>query len=209
MDLDRLTEVVNGRIPKALDAEGKYSVLIPLIKVDENWEIIYELRAKTLKSQPGEISFPGGRVEKDETFQETSVRETMEELLIQRDNIEIIGELDYLVSYSNFTIHCFLGVIKGINLKDIKPNKDEVDHLFSVPVDYFLKTEPEKYELDLMTVENEEFPYNLLPNGKNYNFRKGKHPVLFYKYNDYLIWGFTARMTKHLMDLIKSIDNSK
>ena len=209
MDLDRLTEVVNGRIPKALDAEGKYSVLIPLIKVDENWEIIYELRAKTLKSQPGEISFPGGRVEKDETFQETSVRETMEELLIQRDNIEIIGELDYLVSYSNFTIHCFLGVIKGINLKDIKPNKDEVDHLFSVPVDYFLKNEPEKYELDLMTVENEEFPYNLLPNGKNYNFRKGKHPVLFYKYNDYLIWGFTARMTKHLMELIKSIDNSK
>ena len=209
MDLDRLTEVVNGRIPKALDAEGKYSVLIPLIKVDENWEIIYELRAKTLKSQPGEISFPGGRVEKDETFQETSVRETMEELLIQGDNIEIIGELDYLVSYSNFTIHCFLGVIKGINLKDIKPNKDEVDHLFSVPVDYFLKNEPEKYELDLMTVENEEFPYNLLPNGKNYNFRKGKHPVLFYKYNDYLIWGFTARMTKHLMELIKSIDNSK
>ena len=209
MDLDRLTEVVNGRIPKALDAEGKYSVLIPLIKVDENWEIIYELRAKTLKSQPGEISFPGGRVEKDETFQETSVRETMEELLIQGDNIEIIGELDYLVSYSNFTIHCFLGVIKGINLKDIKPNKDEVDHLFSVPVDYFLKNEPEKYELDLMTVENEEFPYNLLPNGKNYNFRKGKHPVLFYKYNDYLIWGFTARMTKHLMELIKSIDKSK
>lgn len=209
MDLDRLAEVVNGRIPKALDAEGKYAVLIPLIKVDDDWEIIYELRAKTLKSQPGEISFPGGRVEKDETFQETSVRETMEELLIQDDNIEIIGELDYLVSYSNFTIHCFLGVIKGINLKDIKPNKDEVDHLFSVPVDYFLKNEPEKYELDLMTVENEEFPYNLLPNGKNYNFRKGKHPVLFYKYNDYLIWGFTARMTKHLMEIIKSIDKSK
>lgn len=209
MDLDRLAEIVNGRTPKPLDTEGKYSVLIPLIKVEDRWEIIYELRAKTLKSQPGEISFPGGRVETNETFEETSIRETMEELLIQRENIEIIGELDYLVSYANFTIHCFLGLIKGLNFDEIKANKDEVDHLFTVPLDYFLKNEPEKYELDLMTVENEEFPYNLLPNGKNYNFRKGKHPVLFYRYKDYIIWGFTARMTRHLIELIKSMDIKK
>ena len=141
----------------------------------------------------------------DESFEETAIRETMEELLIESENIEILGELDYLVSYSNFTIHCFLGLIKGLNIEDINPSDDEVDHIFTVPIDYLIDNEPKKYELDLMTVVNEEFPYSLLPNGKDYNWRRGKHLVLFYKYMDYIIWGFTARMTKHLIDLIKSI----
>ncbi len=180
-------------------------MLIPLIENKGQWEIIFELRSKYLKSQPGEVSFPGGRVEMEESFEETAVRETMEELLIQRDNIKVIGELDYLVSYSNFTIHCFLGIVSGVNVDNISPNGDEVDHLFTVPLEYFLNNEPERYELDLMTVANEEFPYSLLPNGKDYNFRRGKHIVLFYKYKEYLIWGFTARMTKHFIDLAKEI----
>lgn len=205
MNIKDLTETIRSREPKPLDSIGKYSVLIPLVENGGRWEIIFELRSKTLKSQPGEVSFPGGRVEENESFEETAVRETMEELLIQRENIQVIGELDYLVSYSNFTIHCFLGIISGLDVDKIKPNEDEVDHLFTVPVEYLMKNQPKSYEMDLMTVANEEFPYSLLPNGKDYNFRKGKHVVLFYKYKDYIIWGFTARMTKHLVDLIKDI----
>ena len=53
-----------------------------------------------------------------------------------------------------------------------------------------------------MTVVNEEFPYSLLPNGKDYNWRRGKHLVLFYKYMDYIIWGFTARMTKKEFEIL-------
>ncbi|TJX15640.1 CoA pyrophosphatase [Tissierella creatinini] len=203
MNIDDLSSKIRNRTPKPLDSIGKYSVLIPLIERNGQWEIIYEMRAKSLKSQPGEVSFPGGRVELGESFEETAVRETMEELLIKRENIKVLGELDYLVSYANFTIHCFLGVISGVNVDKISPNEDEVDHLFTVPVEYFLNKEPKKYELDLMTVANEEFPYSLLPNGKDYNFRRGKHIVFFYKYNDYIIWGFTARMTRHLIDLLK------
>lgn len=203
MNIKDLTEKVRSREPKPLDSIGKYSVLIPLVENNGHWEIIYELRSKALKSQPGEVSFPGGRVEENESFEETAVRETMEELLIQRENIQVIGELDYLVSYSNFTIHCFLGIISGLDVDKIKPNEDEVDHLFTVPVEYLMKNEPKSYEMDLMTVANQEFPYSLLPNGKDYNFRRGKHIVLFYKYKDYIIWGFTARMTKHLVDLIR------
>lgn len=205
MDINKLISKVSMRIPKPMDAESKYAVLIPLIENNGKWEVIFELRSKDMKSQPGEVSFPGGRVEGDETFEETAIRETLEELLIERDAIEIIGELDYLVSYANFTIHCFLGLISGLNLDNISPNKDEVDHLFTVPLDYFLGNEPEKYVLDLQTIENEEFPYSLIPNGKNYNFKRGKHSVLFYKYKDYIIWGFTAKMTKHLVDIIKGL----
>lgn len=210
MNINDLANKIKNREPRPLDAIGKYAVLIPLIKNDKgSWEVIYELRAKSLKSQPGEVSFPGGKVEDNESFKEAAIRETMEELSIERENIEVLGELDYLVSYSNFTIHCFLGLIKGISLDDINPGPDEVDHIFTVPLDYLIDNEPKKYELDLMTVENEEFPYSLLPNGKDYKWRRGKHIVLFYKYMDYIIWGFTARMTKHLIDLIKDMETTK
>ena len=205
MDINRLIDKVKNRTPKPMDAERKYAVLIPLIQINDKWHIIFELRSKELKSQPGEISFPGGKSEGNETFMETAIRETMEELLISRESICVIGELDYLVSYANFIIHCFLGIISGLTMDKITPNNSEVDHLFTVPVDFFLENKPEEYVLDLQTVENEEFPYYLIPNGRDYNFRKGKNHVLFYKYNDYIIWGFTAKMTNHLIEIIKDL----
>ena len=162
--------------------------------------------SKTLKRQPGEISFPGGEVEKGETYEEAAIRETIEELNINENNIYVIGELDYFVSYYNSTIHSFLATIDGINVDKVQPNKGEVDHIFTVPVDFFIKNEPKVYYVDLHTSINRDFPYNLIQNGENYNWQKGKHSVYFYRYNDYIIWGYTAKMTKHFIDIIKPLE---
>ena len=203
MDIEYIIEKVKNRIPEPIGITHKYAVFIPLIEIDKKLEILYELRAKDLSTQPGEISFPGGAVEKGESYQEAAIRETMEELNIKRENINLIGELDFSVSYDNTTIYCFLGTIRGINVAEILPNKDEVDHIFTVPLDFFLEEEPDIYHLNLRTDIGEEFPYNLIPNGKDYNWKKGKHTVMFYHYEDYIIWGFTAKMTKKLIDIIK------
>ncbi len=203
MYIEKIREIIKDRIPKPIDIKRNYSVLIPIIENNNRLEIIYELRSKNLDTQPGEISFPGGEVEDNETFKEAAIRETVEELNIQEDNISIMGELDYLVSYANITIHCFLGTISGLIVDNIVPNPNEVDHIFTVPLDFFLEKEPDTYYLDLQTVLNDEFPYNLIPNGRDYNWRRGKYPVMFYHYNDYIIWGFTARMTKQFIDIIK------
>lgn len=205
MDIDKITEKIKNRIPKPIDIKHSYAVLIPLINNKGTWEIIYEVRANNLKRQPGEISFPGGQLESDETYKEAAIRETIEELNITKENIKIIGELDYLVSYANMTIHCFLATISGVDVDKIEPSMEEVNHIFTVPVDFFLNNEPEVYYLDLQTTICENFPYNLIPNGKKYNFNKGKHSVHFYRYNDYVIWGYTAKMTKHFIDLIKDL----
>lgn len=184
---------------------AEFAVLIPLIENNGQWEIIYEFRAMDMKSQPGEVSFPGGRLEEDETFKEAAIRETIEELNINRENINVLGELDYLISYANLEIHCFLATISGVNVDNIFPNPSEVDHLFTVPLQFILNTEPKGYELGMQTMYNEEFPYNLIPGGKNYNFRDSKRTIYFYQYNDYIIWGFTAAMTKHLSTLLKDL----
>ena len=204
MNIESIIERFKNRIPGPIDISREYSVLIPLIKIQGQWEIIYELRSKKV-TQPGEISFPGGGVEENESYKDAAIRETMEELNIQEDNIKVIGELDYLVSYDNMTIHCFLATISGVNVDKIHPNKDEVDHIFTVPLKYFLETEPDTYYLDLKTVLNDEFPYNLIPNGRDYRWGKGRRSVQFYHYKEYTIWGYTAKMTKQFIDIIKGL----
>lgn len=203
MDISEIEKKVEGRIPSPIDVIHNYAVLIPLIEIDGETHILYELRSHDMSTQPGEISFPGGKVEEGESYREAAVRETMEELNISRDNIEVIEQLDYFVSYSNITIYCFLGKLSGVNVDKLRPNIGEVDHVFTVPLDFFLETEPDCYYLDVKTDLNDEFPYNLIPNGRDYKFRKGRQTVMFYYFKDYIIWGFTAKMTRKLIEIIK------
>ncbi len=205
MDINVIRHKVENRIPKVLDLIGEYSVLIPLIKVEEQWNVIFELRSMNMNTQPGEISFPGGKVEEGESFKQAAIRETTEELRIVEQNIEVLGELDYLVSPSNISIYCFLGVISGVNVDKINPNPKEVDHIFTVPLEYFLETEPKIYKLNLETKYNSEFPYNLIPNGKDYDFSKVVNKVCFYEYKDYIIWGYTAKMIKNFIEILKDL----
>ncbi|MDX9917233.1 MAG: CoA pyrophosphatase [Gudongella sp.] len=202
MDINKLAMTVQNKVPKPMDIRGEFAVLIPLIDIGGKWEIIYEVRSNNI-AQPGEVSFPGGGVEEGESFKQAAIRETMEELRIERRNINLIGELDFLVSHAGFTIHCFLGIIMNIDFPKINPNPDEVDHLFTVPIDFLIENEPLEHELLMKTEESESFPYHLIPNGKDYNFRVGRHKVLFYEYDGHTIWGFTARMTRQLIELIK------
>lgn len=203
MNIDNIYDKIKNRTPKPIDVVHNYSVLIPLIEIEGELHILYELRSYHMSAQPGEISFPGGKVESGESYRDAAIRETMEELNIDRSNIEVLGELDYFVSYSNISIYCFLGVLSGVNVHKLRPNKAEVDHVFTVPLKFFLDNEPDRYYLNVRTDLNDEFPYNLIPNGRNYKWRKGKQTVMFYFYKDYIIWGFTAKMTRKLIEIIK------
>ena len=66
------------------------AVLIPLVKKDNSYSILFELRSKTMKRQPGEISFPGGIIENNESPKEACLRETFEEIGIKEEDIDII-----------------------------------------------------------------------------------------------------------------------
>ena len=57
----KIREKIKNRNPKPMDIKKKYAVLIPIVNNKGKLEIIYEVRAKDLVTQPGEISFPGER----------------------------------------------------------------------------------------------------------------------------------------------------
>lgn len=202
MNLNEIKNIMKNASPKPIDDDLRFSVLLPLIEIDGELNLIYEVRSKSIR-QPGEISFPGGRIEEDEGPEFAAVRETHEELGIEESNIEIISELDFATSKSGSFVYTFLGHIKNTDSKKINYNKDEVSELFFVPLSYFLENEPEKYFMNYLPKADSDFPYHMVNEGKDYNWENIRYPVYFYKYKDYIIWGLTAKVTYSFIRKIK------
>ncbi|AWK51433.1 coenzyme A pyrophosphatase [Clostridium beijerinckii] len=172
------------------------AIIIPLVKIDNQVFILFEVRAKKLNSQPGDICFPGGKIDDNEIPKKAALRELFEELGIE--NIEIIKELDTVVRYDGIIIHPYLGIIEDI--EEININESEVDHVFYVPLNYLLNHEPLEVNSKLKFERPEEFPYDLIVNKENYKFREANYRSLFYKYQNYNIWGITAEMLKNFLE---------
>lgn len=202
MDIYTIKKTFHNRVPQR---EGKYkefSVLVPLITVKNELHLLFEVRSENLKTQPREICFPGGKIEPNEIPLECAVRETCEELNISSKNITVLGPLDYLVLPYNLILHPFMGVL-NTKLESIEYSRDEVANIFSVPLDFFIENPPLSYFIEIQTQTGEDFPYHLVENGEDYNWRTGKYPVYFYTFKDHVIWGMTARIIKNLVDILK------
>lgn len=157
--------MLQNRSVKPLGKKREFAVLLPLIKRDGEWQVLYEIRSKKI-SQPGETSFPGGAVEVGETFEEAAVRETMEELNIAKSQIKVLGEIDYIVS-EYVVIHCFVGEL-DVPVEEIKFN-EEVEDIFTIPLSFFIKNRPTYYASEFILKHPADFPFDKIPNGKSTN----------------------------------------
>src|SRR6056297_2950079 len=181
MNLEDIKKKLFNHQPRPLGIKNIYSVLIPLIYIEGELSLLYETRALSLSKQPGEVSFPGGMVEKNESYLEAAKRETGEELNISTKKIDIIKKGDYFISPYNFIIHSFIGVL-NVDFNLINFSRDEVDNLFTVPVDFLVQNKPQVHYAEILTSTEDGFPYELIPNGKKYKWKKGKYPIYFYNY---------------------------
>jgi len=177
------------------------SVLIPIVKKDNTHYILFEVRSKNLKTQPSEISFPGGKIEVNESPLDAVIRETCEEIGTTKENIDIISPLDLLITPGNMIIHPFVGYLN--NYDNLNINKDEVDHIFLVPIPYLLEYNPSLYNNEVKIIPNDDFPYDIIPSKNNYKFATSNYRVLFYKYKDYVIWGITAKILENFLEFLK------
>lgn len=211
-----------GTLPEVPGINGKEeyfnsAVLVLLMLVGEEYHFVFEKRAANIR-QAGEICFPGGKFdpETDTNFQETALRETAEELGISSEKITILGTLDIVVGTMGMTVDAFLGVINIANLDDLKINLDEVEKVFTVPVSYFVNTEPELYRVSLSAQPwyiNQEgevvvtFPAKELGLPERYTKPWGNmmSNVFVYRVAGETIWGITARLIRDVISKIKSL----
>ena len=202
MTYDRMEYAFGNRIPRPLGCAGSSAVLIPVIELDHKPHLILTQRAYTLKSQPGDFCFPGGRCEEGELAEETALRETWEEIGIPKEKIKIAGPADFLATAYGAYIRPFVGFIHDFALEDLRPNKSEVEKIIEIPLDFFMKTEPDVFTVDLIPDFPEDFPFDKIVGGKSYRWGKSVNKQLFFEYEGNVIWGITARIihnVKHIL----------
>ena len=174
-----------------IDDESKISaVIIPVVNIDGEPCLLFERRSMKLKGQPGDVCFPGGMVENGESALDAAIRECCEELLINKKQIHVAGPAKLFHSMSLVT-YPFVAEIEGY---EGSFNADEVSEVFTVPVKFFMETEPEKHPLEWVRLDSDSFPYERIQGGKNYRWRKQINNELFYDWNGTIIWGFTAKI---------------
>ena len=192
------------------------AVLVPLVLIEDKFHFLFEKRANHIR-QGGEVSFPGGEFDskKDQGLRHTAIRETIEELGLAPDRIKIIGRLGTLVAPMGVTVDAFVGVISITNLDELLIDNNEVEKVFLVPVDHFLKKKPEEYTVKLEVHPSykdedgkmvELLPVQKLGLPARYSkpWKNGFHRILVYNSTEEVIWGITAEIVFELCRMINS-----
>lgn len=153
------------------DNNRQAGVLLPII-VHHQLSVLFTVRALHLKHHPGQICFPGGKLEaNDKSIITTALRETHEEIGLAAKHINILGQLNTQQTLTGFTIFPVVGLIEQAHA-NYQADANEVAEIFSVPLDYLLN-------------QNNYQTINTIYQGK-------PHRVIFIQYKQYNIWGATA-----------------
>lgn len=196
---------MSARTPAPMDATHRCAVLVPLVEREGEVHLLYELRAAALRTQPGEVCFPGGGMEAGESAVDCALRETQEELGISPDDIEILGELDFICHRSGLVLYPILAQMQASALDRMTLNPEEVDEVFTIPLSALRAMPIEEYAYDLIPAPGADFPYERLGISKDYPWRKAKGSFSVYRWQEKIVWGLTGCITRHLLSLLDEV----
>lgn len=163
------------------------AVLIPLLKQNERWEILFIHRSSVEGDHhSGQVAFPGGRMDpEDNSPEETALREAMEEIALAPKQVRILGNLEYMVTISNYQVTPVVGVIPWPTTLKAAPS--EVQRIFTIPLVW------------LADPGNRELREQEIPGGSG----NGTHPVHYFRHFDNeLLWGVSAHITVNFLQAL-------
>jgi 8-oxo-dGTP pyrophosphatase MutT (NUDIX family) len=155
------------------------AVLVGLVPAKDGWEVLLTRRTDQLRDHPGQISFPGGRLEpQDEGPREAALREAREEVGIQPEYVDVLGYLPPHAVVTGFAVCPVVAVLRpGFSLQ---ADPSEVAEIFGVPLDYLLE------------------PANFVAGERS--VRGVRLPVYTCQFGPHLIWGATAQILHTLRE---------
>lgn len=145
-------------------------------------EILFTRRSWNMRSHPGQISFPGGRKDpEDATLLATALRETEEEVGIDRSLVTHVGELNRLTTVSSPAyIAPYVGVLPP--QPELTISEAEVDGVLHIPLAELL--DPSIYRQEI------------------WRFGDTSASITFFEFEGDTLWGATARMVRNLLEVI-------
>jgi 8-oxo-dGTP pyrophosphatase MutT (NUDIX family) len=158
------------------------AVLVPLVDHPSGLTVLLTRRTSTLSKHAGQISFPGGRLEpSDVDAVAGALRETEEEIGLERSHISVLGRLDKYVTGTGFAITPIVGLVTpGFRLD---PDPNEVAEVFEVPLSFLL--DPKNHQRHVGTFNGQPRSWYAMP------------------YGDHYIWGATAGMLMNLYNKVR------
>lgn len=175
------------------------AVIVPLRQRKGTIEIVFELRTRHLRRSPGEVGFPGGRVEAGESLWQAGLRELGEELGVASDQVECLGRLPEQQRRRDELIVPFVGRLAED--AQLKPDGIEVEEVFTLPLEHLLQNDFREAGLTEQHTLSDDFPRDYLPEGRW--DRKVTRSVRYLIYDKYLIWGLSANILFQLLELIR------
>ncbi|MDB5666794.1 CoA pyrophosphatase [Cypionkella sp.] len=156
------------------------AVLIAVWLRPEGARLILTKRSSHLKHHPGQIAFPGGKVDAGDSGPEAAaLRETWEEIGLPPARVEVLGRLPTHETVTNYLITPILGLVR----EEFAPVREigEVDEVFTVPLAHVL--DPSRFVIEGRVWKGQPRRYFAVP------------------YGPYYIWGATARILRNLAEI--------
>ena len=176
------------KMAQDIDVEPKLSAVLALLFPKNNEpHVLLTLRNSYNGVHSKQISFPGGKREEfDNSFEQTALRETEEEVGISPESIQVIGQLTEVhIPPSRFLVHPFVGTCSAHPL--YRPDSTEVSEIIECPISQLLD--------DSIIKEKEIFVTTT----------QLKMKTKYFDVNGHVVWGATAIMLSELKDIIKQI----
>ncbi len=160
------------------------SVLILLFPKNNQWHFFLTKRTNTVNHHKGQISLPGGVVETGESLEGAALRETHEEIGVDKKNIHLIGSLSsFYIPVSGFEMFPFIGWVKTEPETSI--HDKEVDRIFSSSIQEFMLDKTQKTKKDTL----KGFPVN----------------IPYFDMNGETVWGATSMILAEFKLILKEI----
>ncbi|MBU3567262.1 CoA pyrophosphatase [Polynucleobacter alcilacus] len=167
---------------QAVGKVTKAAVLIPLLLKEDGLWVLLTQRTNHLRDHAGQISFPGGRMDpEDQSTNDTALRESEEEIGLDRNRVEIIGHLPEYLTVSGYSVTPVVGLVQA--QAEYVLDEFEVADVFEVPLSFLL--DPANHQVRLWQSEQGGRRFYSMP------------------YENRFIWGATAGMLRNLYHLLK------
>ena len=190
--IEQIRNALASYTPQRIEQDGlpRAGVLIALYEQKGTPHVLVTVRSEAVEHHKGQISFPGGAQDPgDADLAATALRESEEEIGLLRGDVEILGQIDDIVTISNFIVTPYVGRITKPAPYPFATSEIEVAELLAVPLPHLYGPPGEN---------TEPAPWQG-PDGQSRLI-----PPPSYSYNGHLIWGATGRMLRQFLELTKA-----